>query len=293
MTNTELVKVFEQTIKQKPFSLSDNTTKSYLYHIGKLIDFVDNKPISEITTKDIKKYLFDISSNGASDTTYNLSLAAFKCLYKALGYNPLTEDDFTTNPALNIVSVRNVKQEKKTPLNEMEKQTLLRNCKNERQFAILTTYLNTGLRVHELVNLTLEQYQNRDKNGRIKLTVNKGSYDDEYIYINEQTEAAINEYLLTRKQCDCPYLFVSNYGNKMTPSCISKTLKNIARWSGKFTEERISQISNHLMRHTMATDLVNENVPIDVVAMVLRHHGLGTVMTYAKTDESRVLEAVR
>ena len=43
----------------------------------------------------------------------------------------------------------------------------------------------------------------------------------------------------------------------------------------------------------MATDLVNENVPIDVVAMVLRHHGLGTVMTYAKTDESRVLEAVR
>ena len=183
MTNIEFVKVFEQTIKQKPFSLSDNTIKSYLYHIGKLIDFVDDKPISEITTKDIKKYLFDISSNGASDTTYNLSLAAFKCLYKALGYNPLTEDDFTTNPALNIVSVRNVKQEKKTPLNEIEKQALLRNCKNERQFAILTTYLNTGLRVHELVNLTLEQYQNRDENGRIKLTVNKGSYDDEYIYI--------------------------------------------------------------------------------------------------------------
>lgn len=293
MTNTELLQVFEQTIKQKPFALSDNTAKSYLYHISKLVDFVDNKPIADITTKDIKKYLFELSNNGASDTTYNLSLAAFKSLYKALGYNPLTEDDFTANPAINIVSVRNAKQAKKTPLNDMEKNALLRSCKNERQYAILVTYLNTGLRVNELVNLTLEQYNNRDENGKIKLEVNKGSYDDEYIYINEQTENAINDYLLTRKQCDCPYLFVSNYGNKMTASCINKTLKNIARWSGKFTDERISQISNHLMRHTMATDLVNENVPIDVVAMVLRHHGLGTVMTYAKTDENRVLEAVR
>lgn len=294
MTNTELVRIFEQTIRQKPFSLSENTIKTYLYHIDSLLKFLDNKNIDEITTKDIKKYLFNISSEGVSDTTYNISLAGFKCLYKALRYNPMTEDIIQNNPTIDIPSIKNAKQKKKTPLNEIEKQALLHSCKNVRDYAILVTYLNVGLRVHELVNLTLEQYLNRGENGEIKLVVNKGSYDDEYIFINEQTEKAIDNYIKNlRKDCGCKYLFVSNQGNQMTPSCISKTIKTLARRSGKFSEDRIAQLSNHIMRHTMATDLVNENVPIDVVAMVLRHHSLATVMTYAKTDKERVMEAVR
>ena len=70
-----------------------------------MIDFVDDKPISEITTKDIKKYLFDISSNGASDTTYNLSLAAFKCLYKALGYELWQELDVKIDNYQMVVAI--------------------------------------------------------------------------------------------------------------------------------------------------------------------------------------------
>ena len=75
MTNTELVKIFEQTIRQKPFSLSENTIKTYLYHIDSLLKFLDNKNIAEITTKDIKKYLFNISSEAEYRLVMELNTA--------------------------------------------------------------------------------------------------------------------------------------------------------------------------------------------------------------------------
>lgn len=286
MTNQELLKIFKDTASKKPYSLSDNTIKTYLANIEYLIDFT-NKNICETTNKDIRRYLLSIS---VSDGTYNLRINAFKALYEILKYHPDTEDLIIDNPTngLNLVKINDKK--KKIPLTKDEQVIIIRNCKNIRDKAIMTTLISTGLRIHELINITLEQYRNRGKNGEIYLEVNKGSYEDEYVYINENTSKVIDEYLKIRKN-DCKYLFVSNGGKQMDRTCISRTLKTIARRSGEFTEDRIIQLSNHLLRHTKATNMVEDGVAIDVIARTLRHHGLGVVMSYVNTSEERLVEA--
>jgi integrase/recombinase XerD len=288
MTNLELIRIFEYTASRKPYELAENTVKSYMTNIKYLIDYLDGKNILEITKADIRRYLLEIS-NDVSVGTYNLRINSFKSLYEVLLYHPDTEELVVNNPTESIKLAKDDKKKKK-PLTHEEQTIILKSCKNKRDKAIFTTLIDTGLRIHELVNLTLDQYLNRDENGGIYLEVNKGSYKDEYVYINESTAKVVDEYLEVRKE-GCEYLFVSNGGKQMDRSCISKSLKNIARRTGEFTEDRISQLCNHLMRHTKATNMVEANVPIDIIARTLRHHGLGVVMTYVDTSKDRIIEA--
>lgn len=285
MTNQELLDVYRNTASKKPYELSENTVKTYITNIEYLIEFL-NKNICEITNKDIRRYLLSLD---VSDSTYNIRLSSFKSLYEILKYNPDTEDLIVNDPTLGLTKVKENKK-KKTPLTREEQEIIIKNCKNIRDKAIFTTLISTGLRIHELINLTLEQYKNRDEKSKIYLTVNKGSYDDEYVYINEDTAKVIDEYLKTRKE-GSKYLFVSNGGNQMDRTCVSRTLKTIARRSGEIDESRIVQLSNHLLRHTKATNMVEDNVPIDIIARTLRHHGLGVVMTYVDTSDERLIEA--
>lgn len=286
MTNKELIEVYTSTGVKKPFSLSENAIKTYLCNINYLLNFLDDKNITDITSKDIRRYLLSLE---VSDSTYNLRVNSLKSLYKVLKWNPETEDLIIEDPTYNMPTMK-CNQKVKTPLTKEEQMILIRSCKNIRDKAIIVTLLSTGLRIHELVNLTYEQYLNRN-NGRIKLLVNKGSHNDDSIIIDNNTEKVIEEYLKVRK--DSEWLFVSNGGKQMDRTCVSRMMKVTARRSGEFTEDRISQISNHLMRHSMATNLVNEDVPIDVVAKLLRHSNLNTVMTYAKTSDERVKMTVR
>lgn len=284
MTNQELLEVYKNAVSNQPYNLSDNTIKTYTNNVEYLIKFLD-KNISEITSQDIKRYL---SSSKVSNSTYNLRINAFKSLYEVLKYFHATQDIITINPTDGLKKVKDTKK-KKTPLTKEEQNIIIKNCKNIRDKAIFTTLISTGLRIHELINLTLSQYKSRGEFGEIYLEINKGSYEDEYAYINEETARVIDEYLKVRKD-DCEYLFVSNGGKQMDRSCISKTLKNTARRSGEIEEYRIVQLSNHLLRHTTATNMVEDNAPMDVIARYLRHHTMGTVMTYVDTSKERIVK---
>ena len=290
MTKNEIIEVFLKEANSKERKYSQCTINSYLQYINKYLDSLDCE-VNKTTEREVRMFLSNYDDK--SEKTYNAVISALKCLYDILECSYLVDEDYITkNPMRRIKGIRKPKSKVKVPLTREEQMEMLRNTKNSRDYAILTTLIETGLRVHELIALTLKQYQNRDKEnyGRIKLEINKGSYDDEYIYINEKCEKAIERYLLDRKESDCDRLFVSNYGNEMSESCLTRTFKTIARRC-EFEEDRVSQISNHLCRATFASNMVNEGKDLDIVAKALRHHGLGTVMKYAKTDDSRVAMA--
>lgn len=288
MNNKELINLYKETAAKKPFNISSASIDMYVLNIEYVLDYLEDKNILEINHKDLKKYF--LAADEISASTYNQRIHSLKSLYKVLKYHPETEDFIEIDPTYGLVTIK-TDSEKKIPLNVEEQKHLIRGCKNKRDKAIMLTLLTTGLRVHELIALTYDQYINRGSDGSIYLTVNKGSFNDEYIFVNAETENAIEEYLKVRHP-GCENLFVSNSGTPMERISLSRTFKNIARKTGEFDETRISQISNHLMRHTFGTNLVNNDVPIDIVSKALRHHNLGTVMTYAKTDVNRVGNAI-
>ena len=287
MENTEFIKIFTETATKKPFTLSQNTIESYLTQINLFLNYC-NKNIAEVTKKDIKSWLLSLGE--ISDTTYNVKLSAIRTLYKLLAYHPMTEDLITIDPTFGLIGVRQVKQEEREPLNKDEQDELLYNCKNIREKAIITLMIKTGVRVNELINIKLSDYINMQDN-KIELKVNKGSKQGEYIYITDELKSVIDQYLKVRKN-GCDKLFVSNQGTEMNGEVMSRTLKTIARKSGKFDSAKINNLCNHVLRHTTATNLLNNGVPIEVCADILHHSGLSTIKRYAVNNENRLRQAM-
>lgn len=289
MTNEELLELFKKTALGKPFNLSENTVDRYLYYINQLVT-VSKKEIVDITKADIKMYLMGLDT---SDSYYNANLSAFRTLFKVLSYHPLTENIFTVDHTFGIVSVKNVKNIKEQIiLSSYQQSMMLKYAKNNRDRAILQLYLSCGIRAMELIELTLTQYNNRSEDNCIELTVTKGSHDRN-IWLSDDVVEAIDKYLVDRKESEYDNLFISNGGQPMDRSCISRTLKTIAKKTRIFTDEEVSRIANHSCRRACGSTLLNEkNVPIDIVAKVLGHNGLGSVLRYAKTNEDRIKSAM-
>ena len=284
MTNKQLLDIFERSVVKAPFNNSSKTKSDYMRHINYLLTYLNDKSIESITSKDIKSFF---TSLDIADSTYNVYLSAYKTLYKVLNYNEIIEH----NPTLSLMTVRNVKHKEKSPMTAMEQKMLIRYSKNVRDKAIVTMLLNTGMRIEECLTLTLSDYLNRDGDDMITLTNTKRDHDRN-IFLNEDTVYAIEDYLEKRKS-GCDYLFVSDGGDKMDRGNVSRTIKCLARRSGYFTDDRIEELCNHLLRATCGSTMLNDrNIPLDVVQEVLGHSSIATTRIYAKTSTDRVKQAM-
>ena len=284
-TNEELLEIFTTNAKNRPFKLAENTVNMYNTHIGYFLSYMENKNILSITRKDVKSYMLSLK---VSDSTYNLALSAIRTMYKILAY--MLDDEDVTDVTFGIVPIRDVKTEHKIPLSEVEQSLMLKYCKNARDYAIILTLISSGMRINECISLTLDDYAKRDSDGKIHLTITKGS-KERNIWFNQNVCDAIDKYLLTRKDSEYDNLFISNGGVPMDRSCVSRTLKTIARRAG-LSEERVAKISNHCTRKTFGTNLANKGEDIQTIATAMGHANIQTTYNaYIKMDESKIMRA--
>lgn len=251
--------------------------------------FFDKTNLDVDKVEEIHVTRFMMSNREWSSATKHNFYSSIKSFYKVLISLKLVNMD---NPCENI-RVPKVKNEEKIPLTRVEQGILIKNSKNARDKAILTTMFNTGMRVMEIQNLTLEQYKNRGEYNEINLTVTKGD-KDRTIFLNEACVQAIEEYLPTRKETDLPFLFISNGGKKMDRTCMSRTIKTIAKRCNEFEEDRIDKMCNHLLRTSFATTKANEdNVPLAILSKVMGHATTAvTSKVYVKADKEKIRMAM-
>lgn len=285
MTNEELLNVFITNANKRPFQLADGTIEMYLKNINYFLESIDNKNILEITRKDVKQYMLALQT---SDSTYNQRLASIRTLYKVLAY--ILDDENIIDVTFGLVAISKVEHEHKVPLTELERKLILKHCKNDRDYAIVLTLLSSGIRISELIGLTLDDYNNRDENGKITLTITKGS-KVRNIWLNEDVCKAIDKYLTTRKICDYNNLFISNGGTPMLQSSCARTMKILAKRAG-LDEDRIDKICCHTMRSSYASNLADKGVSIQKIATAMGHSNIQTTYnSYITMDDSEVMTA--
>ena len=285
MTNEELLNVFNTNANKRPFQLADGTIEMYLKNINYFLCDIDNKNILEITRKDVKQYMLALQT---SDSTYNQRLASIRTLYKVLAY--ILDDENIIDVTFGLVAISKVEHEHKVPLTELERKLILKHCKNDRDYAIVLTLLSSGIRISELIGLTLDDYNNRDENGKITLTITKGS-KVRNIWLNEDVCRAIDKYLTTRKICDYNNLFISNGGTPMLQSSCARTMKILAKRAG-LDDDRIDKICCHTMRSSFASNLADKGVSIQKIATAMGHSNIQTTYnSYITMDDSEVMTA--
>lgn len=147
----------------------------------------------------------------------------------------------------------------------------------ERDYCILTLFLNCGLRISELVGLNL-----RDIQGDALRVLGKGN-KVRILYLNDACQDALNRYLAVRRPItgrDAGALFLSSRNERISRSMVHAMVKKRLSAAGIDA----SEYSSHKLRHTAATLMLQNGVDVKAVQEVLGHEHLNTTEIYTHID---------
>ena len=158
----------------------------------------------------------------------------------------------------------------------------------ERDFAIITLFLNCGMRLSELCSLN---YTDIKPDGSMKIT-GKGN-KERVIYLNDACKEAVKAYMAVRPNdgvatADKNALFLSSRHKRIS----NKTVQHIVYVALEKAGLSGQGYSVHKLRHTAATLMYQHgNVDIRVLKDILGHENLGTTQIYTHISNTQVEDA--
>lgn len=199
------------------------------------------------------------------------------------------------NPAQDL---ENPKPEKRLPkyLSLEESKRLLEIAQSEedrnavRNHAIITLFLNCGMRLSELCNINIKDIDFSEN----RLTVIGKGNKERTIYLNNACVKAIKSYLDERPRVDVKYsskdaLFLSEQKKRISNRTVQYVVKQELKRSGL----DITKYSVHKLRHTAATLMYKYgNVDIRALQELLGHESIATTEIYTHVDNDQIRSAV-
>ena len=249
---------------------------------------IDLHFVSGVTLNDIYGYMTYLSRDRAqhhnsSNSQYGLSAAsrARKIATIRSFYNYLTNKKhlLRENPVKDIDSPKLKKTLPKYLTLDQSTELLdaVDGKNQERDYCILTLFLNCGLRISELVGLNLNDVS--DETLRVLGKGNKVRI----LYLNEACQEALNSYLAVRRPVtgrDANALFLSSRNERVSRSTVHAMVKKRLTAAGIDS----SEYSSHKLRHTAATLMLQNGVDVRAVQEVLGHDHLNTTEIYTHVD---------
>lgn len=282
MIDTYINDFIEYLIIDKKYS--ENTVKSYHNDLKKFENFT-KKHINNISDSDIKNYIKYLNKENNDVRTISHNISTLRSFYKFL----LIEKKVNKNPMEYIELPKTKKSLPKTlSIEEIDKllDIKLKDAFSYRNKAMLELMYSSGLRVSELVNVSIHDIDTSNciirimGKGSKERIVPLGDYAIKYIelYLREYREK-----LVKRELND--YLFLNNHGKKMTRQGFFKILKQIAKEKGIKTE-----FSPHTLRHSFATHLLNGGADLRSIQEMLGHSDISTTQIYTHVSKEKLKE---
>ena len=258
------------------------------------ISIVDEEFVKSIRTSEIYDFMVFLSSQRRVQSSGRArKLSAIKAFFK---YTTAVLKITEKNPASEI---EGPKKKKALPkyLTLDESVDLLKsvyqdteNKNKERDYCILTLFLNCGMRLSELVSINVNDI---DKNFRSLRVVGKGN-KERIIYLNDACRSALDDYLkvrasMVREIKDKNALFISRNHKRISPKTVQWLVYKYLGEAGL----SYKHMSTHKLRHTAATLMYQEG-GVDVMALkeILGHEQLSTTQIYTHVNNKRLEEAV-
>ncbi|MBM4275678.1 MAG: site-specific tyrosine recombinase XerD [Deltaproteobacteria bacterium] len=241
---------------------------------------------TQVGLPDLQDYLAALSVRNLSARSRSRRLSALRQFFRFLQ----REEVAAANPVELLDSPRLPRKLPKV-LTEGEVAELLAapdpsTSGGQRDAALLEVLYATGLRVSELVGLTLKQVDLRRGMVRPRGKGSKERVVPMVAQAVEKVQAYLNQgrpQLLQGR--DSPYLFVNRRGGRLSRQGFWKILKQYARQAG------VRDLSPHTLRHSFATHLLSRGANLRALQMLLGHADLATTQIYTHLDAARLREA--
>ena len=287
MSDVELLDEFGDALWLED-GLSRNTLESYRRDLNKFALWLAEQRgcgLLATTHADIQGFLaYLVSKQKARATSTSRAISSLKRLFRYL----LRQNRITVDPTLQIATPKLPRSLPKS-LTEEDVELLLNAPDVEtalgmRDRSMLEVLYASGLRVSELVNLTIAQVSLDMGVARV---MGKGS-KERLVPLGEEALDWIRRYLaqarpalLAGQVSDA--LFVTQRGEAMTRQMFWYLIKKHAKHGGLH-----KPLSPHTLRHAFATHLLNHGADLRVVQMLLGHSDISTTQIYTHVARERL-----
>lgn len=259
---------------------SQNTVISYKRDLTLFFLYLKSEDITKIDNQTIQSYLSFLYVKKLSNASIARKLAALRSYGKYLSKYKNINYDF-------IKTLTLPKKGKSLPdfIHNDELEILLNLPINSfielRNSLIVHLLYSTGLRLNELTNLKVKDY---DENSNIFRVIGKGNKERIVIFSNK-TNMLIKEYLKQRSHIPEPYLLLNKNYSKLSNRGVELILANISKsYLGH------NKLHPHMLRHTFATKLLNKGMDIRSLQELLGHETLAATQIYTHIAKSELLE---
>ena len=206
--------------------------------------------------------------------------------------NYFLDKDISSLPTNKIKLPKNGEEKKLVKflnLEQLEKLLLAPNINKMsglRDKAILETLFSTGLRVSELVALNREQFSNLGDEQSLELGITGKGGHPRTVYFSKRALFWIKKYLEKHKN-DEEALFIGRgiSGNRLTSRSIERIVKRYV-----LLAKLPSFVSPHTLRHSYATDLLNQGADLRMIQELLGHKNISTTQIYTHVTNQKLKE---
>lgn len=281
---SELVNDFLEHLEVEQ-NRSQKTILNYDHYLQRLVEFSDDCDISKLDSEMVRQWRLhlnrtkDVIGNELTKTTQNYHLIALRSLLRYLAKRDIKAMDSAK------IELAKVVRPKVTYLETEEVERLLNaidtaNPIGLRDRAIIELLFSGGLRVSELVGLNIDHINLT----RREFMVRGKGQKDRPIFISHQAAEWAGRYLDTRHDSFNP-LFIHYSGTqddtedglytRLTVRSVQRLVKRYAKAAG-ITKD----VSPHTLRHSFATDLLQNGADLRSVQGLLGHANIATTQIY-------------
>lgn len=269
------------------------TVENYDRYISRFFKFINAKSPADITEENVRQFRLWLnrqptqSGGNLKKNSQNYHLIALRVFLKYLmkiKINSLSPDQIelakTSERELDLITQEELKRLILSPD--------VANLKGLRDKAIIELLFSTGLRISELCSLKRDsidfqkdEFSIRGKGGKIRI-----------VFLSPSARQALKEYLKERLDID-DALFIRmdkepekmGAGASLTPRSVERLIKRYAIKAG------ISKkVTPHVIRHTFATDLLQNGADIRSVQIMLGHSSISTTQIYTHVTDKQLRE---
>ena len=299
-------------------NLSTNTVIAYRTDIVQFFSFIvrhfELNDLSsfnpeQVTAIDVRLFMVSLIERGVQQRSIARKLAAVKSFYRYLQetgkikssvFSYITTPKYPrrvpgflteqqTEKLFNEVLPESV-NDSATPETKVHEESFV----HERDRSILELLYGSGLRISELIGLTVESLDL--DNGYVKLT-GKGS-KQRIVPVGKACIEALKKYFEVRRNFfrintkgeagALRYVFLTNKGKKLYPMLVQRLTR---KYLVSVTEQK--QKNPHILRHSFATHLLNSGADLNSVSEMLGHSNLSTTEIYTHVTFERLKEVYR
>jgi len=218
--------------------------------------------------------------------TINLRLRTLKCYLRWL-YN----ERFITDDISSKIKLVKVPKDTKEPLTVSEVKKILKvldlaEYSQFRDYAIMMVILDCGVRINELLNVKIEDYNSKDKTIKIGSETAK-TREARILPLSSKTTKHLQRLIDIAKNNEEEYIFCSSYGGRIYTLNVIKNFEKYGKRAG-ITHK---QTTPHQYRRTFAVEAVKAGMDVFTLQKMLGHANITTTRIYVNLDNSHLIKA--